>query len=307
MSATPPEVLLRVRDAERDALERSIIALGMRPVQQPTAGVAPALAFVDPDAMGGTDALGRVQRASLAYPRTPVLLMSGPQERALLASFVEVPTVAGVVGRDTHERDRELDDALNLVVKGPTFGVARLVAADSPILSRELASSVDREELLEAARAFMLEHEVRPRMADLAQNAIEELITNAIYDAPTDSGGRRLYADVDRRNAVFLPSGARPRLDLAVEGKTIAAVMTDPHGSLDVATVRRYLAMGLRGDFSEKPGGAGLGFARVFGLVDRLIVQITPRVRTEIAFTLQSGAVRRDPSTRPTGLLAWGA
>ncbi|HRE92076.1 MAG TPA: hypothetical protein PK095_23370, partial [Myxococcota bacterium] len=61
------------------------------------------------------------------------------------------------------------------------------------------------------------------------------------------------------------------------------------------------------GDFSDKPGGAGLGFARVFGLVDRLVVQISPRVRTEIAFTLEAGSVRRDPSARPTGLLAWGA
>lgn len=307
MLSIPSEVLLRVRDTERADFERHIQGVGLHPVAQPTAGVAPTLAFVDPDAMGGSDALGRVQRAALAYPRTPVLLVSGPQDRALLASFVEVPTVAGVVGRDTNERDSEIAEALGLVVRGPSFGLARYVGPDAPILSRELASSVEREDLLEAARTFLLDHGIRPRMADLAQNAIEELVTNAVYDAPTDSEGRRLYADVDRRNAVFLQAGSRPRLELAVDGKKIAALMTDPYGSLDVATVRRYLAMGLRGDFSDKPGGAGLGFARVFGLVDRLVVQIVPRVRTEIAFTLEAGSVKRDPSARPTGLLAWGA
>lgn len=302
-----PEVLLRVRDAERELVAQRIRDRGLTPVVQPTTGVAPALAFIDPEAMGPSDALGRVQRAALAYPRTPVLLLSGPQDRALLAAFVEVPTVAGVIGRDTRDRDLELDDALSAVTRGPTWGVARFAQADSPSWSRELASSVDREELLDGARAFLSDQGVRARMVDLAVNAIEELVTNAVYDAPTDGEGRRLYADVDRRNAVFLPAGSRPRLDLAVDGKKIAAAMTDPYGSLDVATVRRYLALGLRGDFSDKPGGAGLGFARVFGLVDRLVVQISPRARTEIAFTLEAGSVRRDPSARPTGLLAWGA
>lgn len=302
-----PEVLLRVRDAERELVAERIRVRGLTPVVQPTTGVAPALAFIDPEAMGASDALGRVQRAALAYPRTPVLLFSGPQERSLLAAFVEVPTVAGVIGRDTRDRDVELDDALSAVTRGPVWGLARLTQADSPSWSRELASSVDREELLDGARGFLADQGVRARMVDLAVNAIEELVTNAVYDAPTDGEGRRLYADVDRRNAVFLPAGSRPRLDLAVDGKKIAAAMTDPYGSLDVATVRRYLALGLRGDFSDKPGGAGLGFARVFGLVDRLVVQISPRVRTEIAFTLEAGSVRRDPSARPTGLLAWGA
>lgn len=301
------EVLLRVRDDEREPLAQRIRAAGLSPVTQPTMGAAPMLAFVDPDAMGPSDALGRVQRAALAYPRTPVLLLSGPQERGLLASFVEVPTVAGVIGRDTKEYDLELDEALGVVTKGPSWGLERLTNASAPTWACELASSVDREELLEGARVFLAEHGVRARMVELAVNAVEELVTNAIYDAPTDTEGRRLYADVDRRNAVFLPAGSRPRLALAVDGKKIVAVMTDPYGSLDVATVRRYLAMGLRGDLSDKPGGAGLGFARVFGLVDRLIVQISPRVRTEIAFTLESGSVRRDPSSRPTGLLAWGA
>lgn len=302
-----PEVLLRVREDEHSLLAQRVRDRGLTPVAQPTTGVAPSLAFVDPDAMGPSDALGRVQRAALAYPRTPVLLLSGPQDRALLAAFVEVPTVAGVIGRDARDRDAELDDALSLVTRGPNWGIARLLSPDTPQWSRELASSVDREDLLEGARVFLAEHGVRSRMVELAVNAVEELVTNAIYDAPTDDEGRRLYADVDRRNAVFLPAGNRPRLDLAVDGKKIAASMTDPYGSLDVATVRRYLAMGLRGDFSDKPGGAGLGFARVFGLVDRLIVQISPRTRTEIAFTLESGSVRRDPSARPTGLLAWGA
>lgn len=302
-----PEVLLRVRDAERELVAERIRDRGLTPVVQPTTGVAPALAFIDPEAMGPSDALGRVQRAALAYPRTPVLLLSGPQDRALLAAFVEVPTVAGVIGRDTRDRDAELDDALSAVTRGPVWGLTRLIQADSPMWSRELASSVDREELLDGARNFLSDQGVRSRMVELAVNAIEELVTNAIYDAPTDGEGRRLYADVDRRNAVFLPAGSRPRLDLAVDGKRIAAAMTDPYGSLDVATVRRYLALGLRGDFSDKPGGAGLGFARVFGLVDRLVVQISPRIRTEISFTLEAGSVRRDPSARPTGLLAWGA
>ena len=102
---------------------------------------------------------------------------------------------------------------------------------------------------------------------------------------------------------MFLPEAARPHLEVAVHGTRVVAAMSDPHGSLDLATVRRFLAQGLRGDVSDKAGGAGLGFARIYGLVDRLVVLVSPRARTEIAFSLDAGAPRRDPAARPTGLV----
>jgi len=142
-------------------------------------------------------------------------------------------------------------------------------------------------------------------MVRIAVDAIEELVTNALYDAPTDASGRRIHAEVDRKTAVHLDEAARPRIEVVVSGPLIAASMVDPHGSLELATVRRYLAAGLEGTLSDKPGGAGLGFGRIYTLVDRLVVRVVAKVRTETAFVLDTSGRRADPASRPTGFLGF--
>lgn len=307
--AAPNDVLLNVRESERELVHERLAHHGLVPATHTAPGASPRLALLDPEMMG-VDAPQRLERAALAFPRTPMLLLAGPQDRVSLAALVEVSTVVGVIARDRRECAAELDEAfatITAATSGVTHrtGVGRFVPHDAPRLTRELVASLDRDALLEELEAFLTSTGIRPRMAALARDAVEELVTNAIYDAPTDDAGRHIYADTDRRHVVFLPESARPRLEIAIHGTHIAATMSDPHGSLEVGTVRRFLAQGLRGDLSDKAGGAGLGFARIYGLVDRLIVHVDPRARTEISFTLEAGTARRDPSTRPTGLLMW--
>ncbi len=315
MSATAPpplprtDVLVRVRPSEEALAHAALARHGLVPVSQTAPGASPRLALLDPELMGA-DAQSLLARAAEAFPDTAMLLVMGPSDRIALAALIEVPTVAAILARDRPELPTELEEALATLTHDPRrsgmasrFGLDRFVPRDAPRLGRELVASLDRDHLLEELEAFLTSTGIRPRMAALARDAVEELVTNAIYDAPTDDAGRRIYADTDRRHVVFLPEHARPRLEVALDGTHIAATMTDPHGSLDVATVRRFLAQGLRGDLSDKAGGAGLGFARIYGLVDRLIVQVSPRNRTEISFTLEAGTHRRDPATRPTGLV----
>lgn len=298
------DVLVRIRDADRALVDERLAAVGLVATTQTAPGASPRLALLDPEMMG-SDAAPRLMRAAEAFPKTPMLLLAGPQDRASLAALVDVPTMMGIVARDTRENMAELDEALATLTQPPASTLDRLVPATAPRLARELVASLERDQLLDDLEAFFGGAGIRSRMAALARDAIEELVTNAIYDAPTDESGRRLYADTDRKNTIVLAESARPRLEVAVNGTRIAATMSDPHGSLDIATVRRFLSQGLRGDLSDKAGGAGLGFARIYGLVDRLMVQVTPRQRTEIAFTLEAGTVRRDPAQRPTGLLMW--
>ncbi len=315
-ASTSTEVLVRIRDVDRAFVDARLAAVGLTATTQTAPGASPRAALLDPEMMG-SDAAPRLMRAAELFQNTPMLLLAGAQDRASLAALVDVPTIMGIVARDTRDNIAELDEALALLTQpapantlagspsAASSSLDRLVPATAPRLTRELIASLERDQLLEDLETFFGSAGIRSRMAALARDAIEELVTNAIYDAPTDEAGRRLYADTDRKNTIVLAESARPRLEVAVQGTRIAAGMTDPHGSLDLATVRRFLAQGLRGDLSDKAGGAGLGFARIYGLVDRLMVQVTPRRRTTIAFTLEAGTVRRDPAQRPTGLLMW--
>ncbi|MCC6622730.1 MAG: hypothetical protein IT385_15825 [Deltaproteobacteria bacterium] len=302
------DVVVRVRESEHDALAATLASRGFRAVDKPEPGAAPAGLVVDPAALG-SDALGRINRAAMAYPYAPLIVVTGPLERPVLADIIEKTSLVSLIGRDTPEHAHELDLALEAVTagpNGPTPGAGSLLTgAPSARYAGEIASSDERDALIDRLEAFLAEAGIRARMVRIAVDAIEELVTNALYDAPVDEDGRRLNAELDRRIGVHLAPPDRPRFEVLVRGPVVAASMIDPHGSLDLATVRRFLAQGLRGDVSDKPGGAGLGFARVYGLVDRLAVRVVSRVRTETAFVIDTSTPRKDPAARPTSFLGW--
>ncbi len=229
-------------------------------------------------------AIAELESFAAAHPGTPILLVTSGLARETLAACIAIPSLLSV---SQAGRPDDLFEALSLLSQ-PGTSPLRERWLPGNALSREVASSVERDRLLEEVELHLRGEGLRARFVNLARDAIEELVTNALYDAPVDSTGRRIYLETDRRNAIFLPPAARPRLDLAVLEGRIVAVMTDPHGSLELETVRRFLAAGLLGQISDKPGGAGLGFARVFGFVDRLAIHIAPRVRTDIGFVLET-------------------
>ncbi|MCA9517172.1 MAG: hypothetical protein KC635_19660, partial [Myxococcales bacterium] len=165
----------------------------------------------------------------------------------------------------------------------------------------------DRDELLAALEEYLGERGVRARIAGIVIDACEELLTNALYDAPTDADGRHIYAEVDRRHAIFLAGGSRPEVRATVTNGEVVASVRDPFGSLELAAVRRWLAKGLGAHDDQlddtKKGGAGLGLARVFAMVDRLSIRVRPGAETEVVFAVATKGARRDMAARPTGLL----
>lgn len=262
---------------------------------------APAAPPGAPDVVAAVAAVAALRAFAAAHPgATLAALVGGPHPvtRAMLADFLEIANVAALIPHDA----RDLGDALHALTHAPRFGLDRF--APTARFASEVGMSDARDALLDAVQAFLAEHGIRARMAAIAGDIIEELITNALYDAPVDAAGVRLYADVDRRAPVVLDAAARAHLEVGVVGTTVYATMTDPHGSLEPSAVRRFLVDGLRGAISDKPGGAGLGFARVYGLVDRLAIQVVPRQRTEILIAVETGGARRDPSVHPSAFLA---
>ncbi len=261
------------------------------------------VAVVDPAAFG-LDGVGGLRAAAERLGDTPFVILSGPCDRDTLVGYLRCPNTHAIVARDRATADAALAVAVRSVVRGPRFG---LTAGDgAPRFETRLSASRDRERVLSQLAEFASLQGVRRRRADVAIDATEELITNALYDAPTDAQGRRIYAEIDRRHAVFLAEGARPWVRAAVADGQLHVSVEDSFGSLTLATVKRYLAQGIgRGpcQVDGKRGGAGLGFARIFAQVDRMAVHRVPGARTEVLVTIGLSGRGRNMASRPTGLL----
>lgn len=310
---TPPlEGLLFVGGMDDARAEGAMRRLGMAVLKPVDALMFPrtelAVAVLDPDAFG-VDAVKTIGRAAETLGDTPIVLLSGARERSELAQLVEIPSLVGIVARDHVSSDDELERTLRAVTAGLPPGLEpHLTGGEAgPEFARNVPSSQDRDDLLVALEAHLEARGVRARIVGIVVDACEELLTNALYDAPTDATGRHIYAEVDRRHAIFLTGGSRPELRAVVTPAEVVVSVRDPFGSLELGKVRRYLARGL-GAYDEqlddsKKGGAGLGLARVFAMVDRLAIRVRPEVETEVIFALATKGARRDMATRPTGLL----
>jgi len=123
------------------------------------------------------------------------------------------------------------------------------------------------------------------RTVEMIETIVDEVVTNAIYNAPRTKDGEPKYAKLSRREAVVLDDDEVGELQFACDGDYIAIAQIDPFGSLTQDTIISYLNRCLiKGpeQFSENTGGAGIGLFRVFQSLSKFIVNIDPGNKTEV-------------------------
>ena len=123
------------------------------------------------------------------------------------------------------------------------------------------------------------------RTIELIETIVDELVTNAIYNAPRTESGEPKYARLSRREPVVLEDHEAGELQFACDGDYIAVAQIDPFGSLTQETVVTYLNRCLvKGvsPFSDASGGAGIGLFRVFQSLSKFIINIDPGHKTEV-------------------------
>lgn len=190
----------------------------------------------------------------------------------------------------------ELAGTLRRMANVPASGCADLIG---PSEFRHAWSIHDTD-----AKQGLLENlSLRAQMAGLTRRGAqrlmsiaEELVSNALYNAPVDEAGRRLHAHKSRSERVTLDKGS-VGVELAADEDRVALVVKDVFGTLSAETAFENLARCLRGgedQIAEKQGGAGLGLYTVLLASNYLGVTVKPR-RTEIV-----AIVDKRPS-RPAG------
>ncbi len=309
MVVGPTSALVFVADADRERVVNILGEFGVRTgVASSTSEFSSAsvrMAVIDPDLVSDSllDGLRAIQEGLV---RTPIVFLTGPRKREALALLIGFPDTMAIVPRDRVSTDFELRTALRSVAEGPTFGWERIIGGDGDQMSFPITGSASRHDALEVLLEFLQDSGVRRRIAGILVDAAEEMITNAVYDAPVDLEGRPLYASLDRRHAVELDPHHHSSLQAATDGGQAAVMVRDPFGALRMRTVRRFISKGLRGGADQidpKMGGAGLGLTRVYDLVDQLIVRLDPGKVTEIIAIMETTGGRRDMASRPTSLL----
>jgi CheY-like chemotaxis protein len=180
----------------------------------------------------------------------------------------------------------ELRVTVQKILRQDIFGINKYLAPDTPIQQLTVRGSQDREVFNNAVMTFAEENRLGQYMAKLVFGITEELLMNAVYDAPV-AGGHHHYGELPRTSTVTLKPNEYSQLTFACDGSTFAIAVEDPFGALTQPKLLQYLKKVLRRDDSAnlidtKKGGAGLGLFKILYSSHALICNVEPGSRTEV-------------------------
>ncbi len=188
----------------------------------------------------------------------------------------------------TNEDDDSAFDVaatLRKILKNELFGVERYFQGEVQTEARKVSASSEVPELREAAIAFANKIKIHPRVVDGFGTAVEELVMNALYNAPVDAEGKQRFASTDRNEVVTMEPGQEVIVTFALNDRRLGVSVQDSFGELGVDRALQRLGKCFRmGDsqVEDKDGGAGLGLYVSFGALSQLVVNVAPQRCTEV-------------------------
>ena len=267
--------------ALRRALRRSLHAAGAE------------LEFVDEVGGVGADATlvvidGPTHEAMTAPARAA--LASGRAMIVVGVSLGDDGTVDGlradgcnhVITGDDEPDDAELVVTSSKLATGDIFGLEKYLAWGVRVSEREIATYEEKRAALVAVTGSAREAGARRPMVARVESVVDELLMNAMYDAPAAALGEVPRLPTDALERVAAPA----RLRWASDGRHFAVSVEDRFGALVKGAIVDHLqrARAERGRprGSSEAAGAGLGLYFIVSSVTRFIANVDPGHRTEV-------------------------
>lgn len=262
-----------------------------------------------------------VNEARQAYPGVTILAVAGiearsrlidalceadvnhvvPKRGALTLPRGGMPLIGGLEGPDEHD----LFAAVRRLIEGPSApGAAPYLLSGAPVHEVPIRTSEDKDNALNRIVAFAESMDLGGEKLRRVELATEELLMNALYDAPRDAQGVPRNAHIDRRLNVTLGADESIIMRYGCDGQTLAVSVQDPFGSLSKRAVTERLRKVTNGVPRPQPGvaGAGLGLLMTYSVANQLIFSVRPGSLTEVTAVLHVAGTNRAAQERGTAV-----
>jgi CheY-like chemotaxis protein len=186
----------------------------------------------------------------------------------------------------------ELTITAHKLLRRDLFGLEKyLLWGASPRVAKMTKGS-DRADIVERLANDLRTAGQSPRVSSMAMLVTDELLSNAIHNAPVDANGQHFRRDLPRQLEVQMLPTETVQLRWACDARYVAIEVSDSFGSLDRKTILSALS---KNDVRESGGGAGMGLALTYRSCDHLVFNLHPGTRTEIIALID---VRQPPTER---------
>lgn len=253
------------------------------------------------------------QVLAAAGERVPVVALSPDAGADGLIELVCRRGVRHLCAGRPDERGRGIIDPGELVVtvekilRRDVFGLDKYLTGFGLELQHEVVvRAEDRDQVVERLAERVRAAGGGRRVVESVALVADELITNAVYNAPRDREGQPRYAHLCRRDKIQLDPTEYVRIEYGADTDRFGLAVTDCFGALTPETLRRSLLRCLTEEvqIEQKAGGAGIGLYTAVSHATQLVVNYQPGARTEI-IALWQLARRKGASAAGSASVHW--
>ncbi|HEY5937428.1 MAG TPA: hypothetical protein VIU61_22435, partial [Kofleriaceae bacterium] len=211
----------------------------------------------------------------------PVIAIVPRGELAAVVAILQAwERVAGVIVAG--ELDRLAPLATRILDQAT--GLAPLLRANTEVHTRTVADYTDKLACMAEIAAFADAAGVT-RNREAIEQCLDEMLMNALYDAPVDGRGKRVFAGVATKERITWRTEQVATVQYACDGKQFAIAVRDAFGALERRTVVGYLNKSLHEPeraVDRKVSGAGLGLYLMVSSSSQVHFHVVPGVATEV-------------------------
>ncbi len=177
--------------------------------------------------------------------------------------------------------------AASKLLYGDIFGLEKMVPWGTRVYSTLVGSYHDKSTCIRKLSDFAAAMSVRRKYREAIEQCADEMLMNALYDAPVDADGKPLFADVPIKERIAMQVEQKPVVQYACSDRTFMFSVRDNYGTLARSTVLKYLDKCLHAEqqIDRKTGGAGLGLYLMASQSTQMTFNVLPGVATECICT----------------------
>ncbi|HUS31866.1 MAG TPA: hypothetical protein VMZ53_25370 [Kofleriaceae bacterium] len=213
------------------------------------------------------------------------LVLMQDSEAGELGALLEQGNLSFLLANPMPLLAEELSTTVQKLSRLDIFGLEKYLTWGVEIREIELMNAQNRRELVTEVADDIQRACLGPRPLAAATLIADELLSNAVFNAPVDSSGAHVHANDVRTDSRTLTSRDRVTLRYACDARYLAIEVNDDYGSLDRATILRCLTKASsrsRDKVSMTTRGAGIGLATVYGSCNHLVFNLDPGKRTQV-------------------------
>jgi CheY-like chemotaxis protein len=258
----------------------------------------PRLVVLDHRLLGTPEGVALAERASQAAHAACLILLSDGVGAEVPRLF-STASLTNLLVNPMPMLAEELSITALKLLRKDLFGLEKYLTWGAQPLEETLADAQQRSALVESLGDEVRRLGLGSHIATLSCLVADELLSNALYNAPIDAAGRRYRIDEPRHSPRPLAGREVVKLRHACDGRYLAIEVSDGFGSLDRSTILANLARAVNQGAPDKVqwtrSGAGMGLGLVYSRCTHLVFNIAVGRRTEVIALLDVRFQPRGP------------